>query len=1250
MCNRLKNAVVILSFFIGYSTAINAQDWKTSYEQANKLYQSGNYSESLTSAEDLLNKNQIPDLRSKAYLLQLITSNCIALNNSDEGLKYSNEEATLFRKEEGEKSTSLAEALKKQILFLQQKGREKEALEECGATAKCFEQSYGINALPSILFSSLHGELALAVGDSILAETKWNDCLSKLPLFPDAREEYKTLLYNTAALQENLQKVASAKEKYLLLINWLEQTKQTKDESYNDAKAAIFRLQNKTNEKNPAQLITLESQLKSAVSFQQNHKNEQALELYKKAQADAVEKNVKNKTSFSIYLNYTRLLIETGKLVEAAQSLELAKPLSKLLFDPISFENLLVELTDADLTLKLGDFKNAVQKYKNLSSILSKNREQALIPYLINSANELLNLNMPKASSNILKPMVCCVDQNGKKDGRFVPLALTYSDALLAMNQPDSVLLFLDQQVFANNNQVEFKKIDALNFLGEYSTALAKLKKMEAAEASDQLKADVAYQIARTAQKTGDYVEAENYYQRAYDIYVKSDQEASWQVANSQATLYSRLGNYDKSEEILNGLLKTIPQTELLYSTAQQNLAANYVETNQLEKARTIQEKIVGYEKEKSGEGHPNYALAISNLAVLYQKEGRLNEAASLFQQALQISKSNFGNLSTDYALKELNLGIANKDLGDYAQSVALLEHAQKILSGRIGNAHPDFVLCEYNLSIAYKRMGKVDQAIPLMVHVAEFYKRQVLELFPAMSEHEQIAFYNKINRPIQDFQQFAVEIGSRKAELISSLFDFRLVTKALLLNSSTKIRKGILSGSNQQLKDEFLLWQNLKMQLGKLYSTGVTDEKLVAQLETQADNLERKISTGSATFKNSKDEREVSWKKIQSALQPGEAAIELVRLRAISKSDSLSYAALVLRKDDENPKLVVFSNGKTMEGREFSYYRNNIIHQQINNRSYRVFWQPLESLLADIQTIYLSADGIYNKINLSTIYDPDKREYLGSRFEFILLSNLREITLNNTPFSQPSKSAALFGFSDFGDRKVNSQKGQNVLRSSASSLQSILSDEIPLLPGTKVEVEQVDKIIKEAMWASNLHIGAQASETNLKMLQSPTLVHVATHGFFVEPANEEEQVILSENKKSENNPLLRAGLILSDVANPNGSEDGLLTAYEVKNLNFDNTDLVVLSACETGSGDIKNGEGVYGLQRSFLLSGANNILMSLWKVDDQATQELMVLFYRKFLAHENKADALRYAQSELIKKYPDPYFWGSFVLIGKPK
>jgi CHAT domain-containing protein len=170
--------------------------------------------------------------------------------------------------------------------------------------------------------------------------------------------------------------------------------------------------------------------------------------------------------------------------------------------------------------------------------------------------------------------------------------------------------------------------------------------------------------------------------------------------------------------------------------------------------------------------------------------------------------------------------------------------------------------------------------------------------------------------------------------------------------------------------------------------------------------------------------------------------------------------------------------------------------------------------------------------------------------------------------------------------------------------------------------------------------------------MKRTNVLHIATHGFFLsdKDADTEEYTI-------ENNPLMRSGLLLTGsqasfvnnrvVFNSNRQEDGVLTASEVLNMNLKGTDLVVLSACETGLGEVINGEGVYGLQRALIIAGANSVIMSLWRVDDVVTKELMIKFYKYYLGGRNKFESLTLAQKEIRNNQNLPYYWGAFVLTG---
>jgi CHAT domain-containing protein len=213
----------------------------------------------------------------------------------------------------------------------------------------------------------------------------------------------------------------------------------------------------------------------------------------------------------------------------------------------------------------------------------------------------------------------------------------------------------------------------------------------------------------------------------------------------------------------------------------------------------------------------------------------------------------------------------------------------------------------------------------------------------------------------------------------------------------------------------------------------------------------------------------------------------------------------------------------------------------------------------------------------------------------------------------------------------------------------------ISQLPGTDTEVRGLDNLLKQQGWKTAEYLETDASEEQVKQVDSPNVLHIATHGFYtpdIDPS-ELDQLTESEAMMSEN-PLLKTGLLLKGAGDVFSKtkynynlESGILTASEAMNLNLDKTDLVVLSACETGLGDIHFGEGVYGLQRAFLVAGAKVLIMSMFKVDDGATQKLVDNFYRKWTTTKNLRQSFIDAKKEIRVEYPEPIYWGAFMMIG---
>jgi CHAT domain-containing protein len=282
---------------------------------------------------------------------------------------------------------------------------------------------------------------------------------------------------------------------------------------------------------------------------------------------------------------------------------------------------------------------------------------------------------------------------------------------------------------------------------------------------------------------------------------------------------------------------------------------------------------------------------------------------------------------------------------------------------------------------------------------------------------------------------------------------------------------------------------------------------------------------------------------------------------------------------------------------------------------------------------IYISPDGTYNQLNLNTLKKPDA-DYVINRYDLVIIGNSKDlIALKGKKAKVLKKNATLIGFPDYGP------------------------GEIAVLPGTKVEIDGISRLLKGSGYQVKQFTQKVATEANLKSVKAPTVMHIATHGYFLQDVDESSTAFGISMENANDNPLLRSGLMLAGAGttvsgtrmpNLESNDNGILTAYEAMNLNLEGTDLVVISACETGLGDIKAGEGVYGLQRAFLVAGADALIMSLWKVDDAATQQLMSNFYSNWLKLGNKQKAFKQAQLQLMTKFKDPYYWGAFVMMGQ--
>lgn len=531
------------------------------------------------------------------------------------------------------------------------------------------------------------------------------------------------------------------------------------------------------------------------------------------------------------------------------------------------------------------------------------------------------------------------------------------------------------------------------------------------------------------------------------------------------------------------------------------------------------------------------------------------------------------------------------------------------------------------------------------------------------MTETEKLQFLDNLENAVKSFYTTISNYADKNPELIQVLLNFRLQTKSMLLNNLSKIKKNIAKLNDPELNKKYERLKLNRENISKLISLN-TDEypaamAEAAELKKEADLAEKEISLKIAQSNFSGNEKTI-WQDIQKQLKPGECAIEILRTNLIYKNDSAgtNYTYLII-KNTGAPTFYMIDRPLKWEEEVVNLYRNSIEDKKDNPDLYRRLWKGVSDKIGSVNTIYISPDGIYNQINLNTLVNPETNKYVIEEKNIHLLTTLSDLKSIRTNPSRPPANAVLVGNPTFSyDLSTLPQNKKNFGNDLA--VRGAYGFKLDELPGTKTEVETIKLQLEKRALATTLLTEEKANEADVKKIKDPDVLHFATHGFFLEDLAEETLAELSKTEQSYyKNPMMRSGIFFSGANNTYSLnttnisqlkefEDGILTAYEAMNLDLDKTELVVLSACQTGLGKVKNGEGVFGLQRSFKLAGARSIIMSLWSVSDDATMELMVALYSKWIVSGDLYTAFKEAQLEVKKKYPEPYYWGAFVLNGR--
>ncbi len=683
--------------------------------------------------------------------------------------------------------------------------------------------------------------------------------------------------------------------------------------------------------------------------------------------------------------------------------------------------------------------------------------------------------------------------------------------------------------------------------------------------------------------------------------------------------------------------------------------------------AKDIREKTLGNE-------HPLFLTTCNNLTALYILSDSLDIAENLLNYVIKIRKKNIGSKSREMANAINNLAQVYEKRKNFEEARRLYIQALQIYESLTGKVNVDYMKCKTNLVALMLNNNQIDSAYFYQKEVSSFFKEHFENVFVLFSEKEREQFWNASNHFLYAGIEICLKMLKNKPEVASDMFNEVLFLKSHLFSSYQKTIQGILMNGDSTLLQKYTKWKSMKNDY--LKGTQITEEKRkelkidLSEMSEKINTIEKEMFNKVTPFAQEVKARSYSYQTLIPMLKKNEVLIDIYRLdlQEESKKDNFIYfASVCTSKNPQYPEIVIFENSAMLARQAFSYYKSAIEHKITDTLSYKSYWQPIADRLEKmgfgknakkIKKVFFSPDGIFHQININTLYNAESRKYLFDEQKIQIISSTRdfiETRGDEEKLVKMTKNFKVFIFaypayrSDFQSDTI--KKGIDRQFSFAGVSQFLNSgNNISILEGTKKEAEEIKKLLTNKNIDAHVFLKDAANEENVKKVSAPTILHIATHGFFIQKVSEKsiKNIRDAELRNLLNNPFFRSGLLLANCQNPpDAGDDGILTASEAVNMNLLNTELVVLSACETGLGDVQSGEGIFGLQRAFRQAGCKSVLNSLWKVSDEATQMLMVNFYAELLKGNSKREAFVLAQKKLRKHYPHPFYWGAFVLIG---
>ena len=711
-----------------------------------------------------------------------------------------------------------------------------------------------------------------------------------------------------------------------------------------------------------------------------------------------------------------------------------------------------------------------------------------------------------------------------------------------------------------------------------------------------------------------DAIRAAKYYIEQTKILNGRNSDQQYQAYSKLCTLYALDNDSTRAFACLDSLERGVGhsyQDKEVIASFYNVKGCCYADFKKYDKAIACFDKAYKTLYDKRTEDSPSKFASLLNKSEAYFMLKRYDDAYATFSEYVETSRNKYGKTS-----------------GTYSQALFALAN----IEGARGNINEADSLFRMSMNC-------------LLVNMKQLWR------YSTPSQREQ--FWMETLNNLSGMAAFAVKCGNFDSELTETCYNALLFSKSLLLETEKSVVDII---RKEGTEDDIANYRNLlavNNRLLVLRNNYEYNKLEIDSLTIQQRELEQQLSHKCQSYNEYETYLDINYEKVRNSLADHEVVVDFSDYQT---EDSVrQYAAYIYDKDKSHPLLVKCFDQQQLDSlldgmQNYTLYN----YEQLQNRASKLIWNPIEASIAKGSTVYYIPSGVMHGIALEALPLSDGTT-LGQHYDFVRLTSAREI-VNAHHSSKINRTATLYGGLQYS---LDPQKMEEESKAyEKSDLAGLVRSEYGVsgfkdLRNTKDEVKKIEKTLVDNGFSVKAYLGSKGNAESFVALdgKAPSIVHIATHGFYYTPDEAKDKDFL----RGYTDAMSLSGLVFAGgnaawlgKKNVDGVLGGVLTAKDIANLDFKGTDLLVLSACKTGQGKV-TAEGVFGLQRAFKKAGVGTIIMSLWNVDDKVTSEFMTTFYECLADKKNawnKRKAFEEAKEIIRKKHPDPFHWAAFVML----